>query len=466
MPARTFSDFLADVDPLLKRATAVQVSAFVMKSGDDWVVLTGRVITVEGDIAESRTRVEAGKTIGLRLVLGGEQVPKVVEALTRGCLLLPGEQPGEAVLPMERAADAPSWQDLHRVDRPTASRHYHVDWTTWRALLVGKGVSQVADYEARRDATERLPAHRPPFRDLRHLAQELQILDPPTGEVSAYIEFLVPIWARLHQVVDDPNDGGIKISVDVSTSLAARAELSVIPQDGRACEPVLLPVTQFQAADGEAEQRRGVVSLPSGAGAVEVVLSVDRQSVDRATAVVGLPSLRATTHRALLGDLGHLRKLLLGKGPDERLKDDAFERGVVWLLTLAGASSIHYGFRDLERAPDLVAYVDDQPGAEIIIVGECSVERLDSEKLGKLLARAATVAVAARSGGWSSVSVVPVMFTCQPRAVVEPLIAEQADAKRVLIVDRKALEHAVFEMEHGRERFWLRDLLANAPNVP
>ncbi len=207
--------------------------------------------------------------------------------------------------------------------------------------------------------------------------------------------------------------------------------------DDDSCAPVHVRGAEWKAlGDMTFEATIDCAGL-EGPGYVQLMF---RDEVVQA-ARVGIPSVLSRAHAAI-DDADEWLSQLLGLETGSKRRPDGFEAGVVALLGLCGFPTIHYGHKSRDHFPDVLAWV----GGAFILVGECTVDPPDLDKIRTLAARADGIRSRAQRTA-RELLLVRVLFT--PRSTSEI-------APDVIRVAREEISVAIVGADE------LRELLAMA----
>lgn len=149
------------------------------------------------------------------------------------------------------------------------------------------------------------------------------------------------------------------------------------------------------------------------------------------------PNWRRVTYEEFDPDCKELLELLFSEKRHKQEGGRILERGVAWLLWLLGFSVIRLDSKKTENGPDLLAVT---PGGRMVII-ECTTDFIDSEKLGKLVARKQSIASKLVSSSASHVELLPILVTPLRRSALIGL--EKAYEQGVAIIAREELETAL-----------------------
>jgi hypothetical protein len=259
----------------------------------------------------------------------------------------------------------------------------------------------------------RLPASSPSFADLDHFAESLDLDDgfAPLRKAS-FCKVYAPSWLKLRAAEFDVTAGGVTIEVESFWSdLEKDVSVSVIPLSlsSKGENPLSFDVGSWQVTPpprpGARWLYRKTATVGGPPGPVVVSLNHKMLSVSRAT--TGRPAARLVAHHAFDPNLRALKARLASSQPGQ------FEEGMSVLLHLCGFSVANIGWKDLDRAPDFLAFRAE----DAVVVGEVTIEPPDGKKVKNLSSRAQAIRSLLNKDG-RGVAVVPVMFVRRPRGAM------------------------------------------------
>lgn len=234
--------------------------------------------------------------------------------------------------------------------------------------------------------------------------------------------------------------------------------------------------------NGDRENNRWIVKLPSGGGSVDGTISVpdemqqatlllakDGRTLHRETCDLK-PALRVNTRLALLRHLeGQKNTLDHGLGPPawgKRPNADAFERSIYHLLSLLGFSVLWWGDnakRDSQNFPhphgasDMIAFSSDE---SLVLMVECTVEPRKPEKLVELVTRRNRATELLRHKcGLAAPSVHAVYAVPVPRSILSNNLTGPAERDDVTIISRDEIDTALALLNQGVSQTEMRSAL-------
>lgn len=284
-------------------------------------------------------------------------------------------------------------------------------------IFAGSGRSVfdvVGGYAAFATLGRRLPAFPRPFRDWAGLSDFLGLDHAIDGHRASTFEVVMPTYARIVRRRMNPDDE-LVVNVEATEPIGELA--LVVTPDNPSEEPLRVPGTSWIAKDyGE---------YVIGARCHDLVGPVTLQLVAHGEEVqtvrAGVPTLAARAH-AVLDQSGWLRGLLgLRPGADGKTTANGFQVGVANLLSLSGFKTIDYSHKSRTSFPDVVAVITET----CLLVGECTIEAPDRDKLLSLSQRADAIRERAQQRH-REITLLRVVFTARPRSEVSQAVLELA----------------------------------------
>lgn len=291
------------------------------------------------------------------------------------------------------------------MERKYAQRDYRVDWPCDQLTIQGGGYQCSLLQQRFQRFIEALPAMDPPIAGRVALARELGLFgDVSVDRGGGHLYFFRPLPVRIEHVGGTGMLNEIEIRVEAFGALPATFAMSVMPDGGRRSAMRLRAGDFALMPSSNSIWSKRVVLQQTGPVKVSLVAR-DGEVADEAEA--GTPWAPALVHEQFDPGFRQLRLRLFGS--DEKGQKDSrqFEIGVAWLLHLCGCATMHLdgseGKSQLLGSPDIVARTPNDD----VMVAECSLRIPASDKLGKLVERAQSVAaVLARAGVPSGVRTV------------------------------------------------------------
>lgn len=381
MASSNVETFLELTRTLQAACRSIEIAALLLGSEDRWHVAAGRVVMWPWERTSSCTEVfRHGDVAAVTLTCDAALLPSIIAAVRDATLPLPDWDTGTPV-PL-RCANASTPGDYLNVrrERTQARDEVGADWPAHLITLTGQyGPDDARLLWAAQDSLVSAPTPYLNWPDLMgNLGFGPRVRDWSSRGPWISVAAIAP--ARIACVRSTTTE--IQVDIEVLPSVAPTVKLAMI-QEGAA-----RPQRRLVAVEAAAVDRGGPVvttvrlTPPGSSGPVHLVLSCEGWACDRALA--GVPDGRAAVH-ALYDPDGRELRVRLNPKPEHA---ERLEEAVVWLLHLLGYSSVRYGFKWLNNAPDIVAFAD---GGRTLVC-ECSWGPVDPDMITKLKHRAADVA--------------------------------------------------------------------------
>ncbi len=310
------------------------------------------------------------------------------------------------------------------------------------------------------EITARLPAQDPPFSDFQMLCSHLGIDNrlEPGSSTSVYL--ISPVWLTLEAVTERPKDSAVEVKVwSAWSDLRGEASISLVPHSLRHTH--LKRVEDISAwttvADPESgtELRSGRLTLAPSVGPCDLFLNYGGRQVGSYR--TGLASARLVAHELIDSDF---EQLLIRLAGGKQKQDDLFEQGVAWLLHLCGFSVAHYGFKDMQSATDVVAFLGDA----YAVYAECSLKPPDADKLKKVSSRAEMLRSVLEDKHGQRITLVRAYFCPRPRSHFAEDEVEHMSKEHVVLVANEDIEELVARARRGEpalETFFHLGMIGN-----
>ena len=377
--------FIALSEPNLSRNCYAHVSCICRKDDGQLENLNCCVIlspmpTIEGPTGSNL--LDAEGLVAFRDTVPPEKVQGLLEGLRAG-LVPPELLSTGAGLPLSLH----EYQPLCR-DKFTAAEHLNLYPVPVAAFLLEAEPSGSTRFfvDGQDERLERsLPSCDPPYNDLDGLVRDLAIGHRWSRRPRLCI--VSPMWLEIG-VAEQVETGEIVMQVltrwqelrgDVSVALLPRSPAYL---HHKALMTVASPDWECEKLGDGPYSWTSRVAPKQPIGPCDVVVNYRDRKVDSAR--TGLPNTRVLAHQFLDPDFRALEKRL-GLGDNKKPKADQFEEGVAWLLHLCGMSAAHYGHKDMQRAPDILAFTENFR----VLFAECTIEPPSLDKVKNLRSRAA-----------------------------------------------------------------------------
>ncbi len=455
-----FKQFIEIAKPNLERRCAALISTLTyqaryLSAEPEWHGVSTRIIlvpftTVSGPVGP---RIFESATFrASRGLVSPEKVGRLLESLGNG-VVLPDALPVGWSQAVHLSPNTPTQFHQPRFFEADSLRvplAWRVPGYETSAIGVRDGDFDRGIVHALEALERQLPAFDPPFGGIRGLAEEIGLAHAPgPGVATSVVEVIAPLWLTLDDLQRDVREGRLRIKVkSYWTDVGGEASVSIISRGDPHKTRLPLGEAPWNVGSDSEGARVYTADVRVPDGSVSVHLNYGPENI--ATILSGVASTPALAHELADPGFAILRSFLLG--PVHR-KGDNFEVGVAWLLHLAGFRSVRYGLKRLQRAVDVVAYLDDFN----LVYGECSVEPPDPDKLSDVASRASALTELATSRGRRPITVLPTIFTAAPSG---PLVRERPYPE-VLILAREDIEDLLERALRGESaaRFY-EDLVA------
>lgn len=455
-----FEEFLELAKPNLERGCAAIFACVHVKSGGRRTNLAANLVLVpatnslEGHAGEKIF--EIGDFGALRVVVPPEKVLPLLRALAEGQLdencLPPGcgeiHFPGrEEGAPLDFGASAIDVEDLDEFGLPFVG---HV------LTAYGPSNEKLQSYDAWRDFEARLPAQDPPFSHPDSVLADLHIGGRLRHRDLTTLSIVAPYWCAITSAQGRLSEA--TISVEIAThwhDLDPTATISLIPRDSLLSDRkqrLALSDGGWQTAVYDDRTLRLSREIPIGesVGPLDVSLNWAGRQIQRET--TGLGSARVLSHELIDTDFAALRRRLF----ERKGKNDPgrHEEGVAWLLHLCGLSAARYGYKDMQRATDVVAFMGDYAA----IYAECTLELPGLAKLKDVESRAEALRNRLEQRYGRSITLVRAIFVPHERRDIDPqdfdAAHEQAGAIYICRDDMEELIEMARRGESAAACFW------------
>ncbi|MGH7228465.1 MAG: hypothetical protein ACREIH_04550 [Nitrospiraceae bacterium] len=277
----------------------------------------------------------------------------------------------------------------------------------------------------------------PPFSSISALARDLGVGPGLQADHRGHVVLVSPYWLRLNDASMITGDASVEVKVlSYWEDLDRKASVALVPRspgdfnrrsfqwlggDGWRKSPAQEGATVFSAN----------ISLAGPEGPCDIFLNYSDRRID--SRVTGLPPNRIVAHEILDPEFKALRTRLLNAKAG---RGDRFEEGVAWLLHLCGFSATRYGYKDVQRSTDVIAFLGDAAA----IYAECTTAIPDPVKTGTLHSRALELRSAIRTGDGSSIKILSLMFVAKRRTDVPSEVVKMCRGYEVVLVSLEDME--------------------------
>jgi hypothetical protein len=269
----------------------------------------------------------------------------------------------------------------------------------------------------------RLPASDPPFASLSAVARDLRIGSRLEHNDRTSVLVVSPFWLALTRF--ESNHESASIGVEVLSywpEISKAATLSLLPDVEFVDHKAVMPIgdnswTSDTGAEGTTVFRK-TLQIGESIGAADLSLNYGGRQVEAVR--VGLAGARVVAHAVIDSDFRALRSRLFER--KNKSDSDRYEEGVAWLLHLCGFSVSRYGYKDVQRATDVVAFFDDSAA----IYAECTLEFPSMDKLKDIETRAEGLRTRLEVNYGRSIALVRAIFLPHNRAELSPADANDA----------------------------------------